>query len=657
MNLGGGIGWNFPPLGGGEGQGFEHAGMAHFQGDLLGSLAREVIQNSLDARLGEVPVAVTFEMRHLDLRRDLDGDELRRHIVACREFGVREGRKREVRFFDTAEKLLSARTVPFLCISDRNTTGLRRNEWTALVKRQGESAKRDGVSGGSFGIGKNAPFAVSPLRTVCYWTCSEEDGRLTEKFQAKAILMTHEWSSNGRKSETQGTGYYGVLDDCREIVGRAIPRAFRMRSRGEPIPGTAVWIAGFQTGQRETGNLWQRAVARSVLRNYFHAIERGALNVLLEPDGLPHEEHDAYAELGDKALQGAFRHLQGDDDLLGEAAIYWSMIRNGAEETFNDDLKGLGRVKLWVKTEDDCPGEALPCKVALIRGTGMLVTDHQSGLRQFRSLRDFAAICVLESDEANALLRRMENPAHDQFEPDRLSAEEYQSGVNALRGLTRWIRDRLHEVAAPRLSSVSEELDELATFLPLDAPGPLAGPPEGSAAEKAFGVAGEVLRKAPKRRIRPSRLETETEDAFGGDGNESGDYGGGADGEGHRQGGGNGGRGEGDRSGGTGVRGGLSGRGPVGIRDVRILSEDGTGRRFRVTFTPEVTGRVRLALEEAGDSTAQPLDGIVLRALNNREVTEGVTVKAERRHSLRLESETPMKGVALRLTAHSEGNA
>lgn len=657
MNVGGRIGWSFPPLNGGEGQGFEHAGIATFQGDLLGSLAREVIQNSLDARLGDGPVAVTFEMRRLDMRRGIDGDELRRHVVACRELCAREGRKREARFFDTADELLSAGSIPFLCISDRNTTGLRRTEWNALVKRQGESAKRDRISGGSFGIGKNAPFAVSPLRTVCYWTCSKENGSLTEKFQAKSILMTHEWPENGRKSETQGTGYYGILDDCREIVGSGIPEVFRMRSKGGPIPGTAVWIAGFQTGKREARGVWQRAVARSVLRNYFYAIERGALNVLLEPDGLPDEEHDAYAELAGSTLQGSFQHLQGEDDLLGEAAIYWRMIRNDAEEPFEDDLKGLGRVKLWVKTEDDYPGERLPCKVAMIRGTGMLVTDYQRGLRQFRSLRDFAAVCVLESAEANALLRRMENPAHNQFEPDRLPPEDHRSGVEVLRRLTEWIRGKLREVAAPKQSSVSEELDELARFLPFDAPSPLAGPAGGSAAEKAFGVVGEVLRKAPKRRIRPSRLETEMEDTDGGEGNESGDYGGGATGEGHRDGSGTGGPGDGDQSGGTGARGGSKGRGLVGIRDVRILPEDESDRRFRVAFTPEVTGRVRLAIEEAGDSTAQPLDGVVLRALNNKEVTKGVNVRAGRRHLLRFVSDMPLKGVALRLMAHFEDEA
>lgn len=657
MNLGGGIGWRFPFLDGGEGQGFENAGMAYFQGNLLGSLAREVIQNSLDAGLDGKTVEVTFELKDIALSETLDGDELRRHIEACYRACVAARRNKATDFFSRAIEMLDRPVVPFLCISDRNTTGLPDAQWRALVKTQGDSVKHDKKAGGSYGIGKNAPFAVSALRTVGYWTCLEEDDETRlEKFQAKAILMSHDWKVNGRTEETRESGFYGWTDGCRELRDGDVPPAFRMcRSGGDAVPGTAVWVAGFQID-----GVWQRQVARSILRNYFYAIERGRLNVLLEPNESEGTGAEAYTELGNATLEGAFERLRHEDgsemDDLGDAHIYWRMIRDNTEPRFQEDLPGLGLVRLWVKTEDDYPGETLPCKVAMIRGTGMLVTDHQSGLRQFRSLRDFAAVCVLESGKANTLLRRMENPAHDQFEPDRL-LEQRQDGVAVLRRLTGWIRGRLRDVAAPKQSSVSEELDELARFLPFDAPSPLAGSAEGSAAEKAFGVAGEVLRKAPKRRIRPSRLETEMEDADGGEGNESGDYGGGAVGEGHRRGGGNGGRGDGDQRGGIGVRGGPRGGGFVGIRDVRILPEDGSGRRFRIAFTPEVTGRLRLEIEEAGDSTAQRLDGIVLRALNNKEVAKGVNVKAERRHSLRFASDMSLKGVALRLLAFTEDEA
>ena len=658
MNLGGGIGWKFPLLDGGEGQGFEHAGMAHFQGDLLGSLAREVIQNSLDAGLDGKTVEMTFELRDIDIRKHLDGEELRRHIEACHRVCVADDRQKATDFFAGALKLLDRPVVPFLCISDRNTTGLSDPQWRALVKTQGDSVKRDTRSGGSYGIGKNAPFAVSGLRTVCYWTCREEDETRLEKFQAKAILMSHDWDVNGGTEETRESGFFGLKDRCRELRSQRIPHVFRMRgSEGTPIGGTAVWIAGFKTE-----DAWQRGIARSVLRNYFYAIERGQLDVALEPD----ESLDAggaYTELRNKTLESVFDSLLGEEDGaaadgLRDAYIYWRMTRDSAKPRFEEDLPGLGKVKLWVETEDERPGERLPGSVALIRGTGMLVTDNQPRLMRFPSLRDFAAVCVFETPEANELLRQMENPAHDRFEPDRLPPDRRKHGRETLQCLTGWIRKRLDEVAAPAPSSVSEELDELARFLPLDGPGPLDGGREGEHAEKQFGVAGAVLRKAPKRRVQPRGLERDAdEDGEGGDGENAG-YGGGApvgDGTGGQ--GPGGGPGDGPGGGGRGPRDGPLGGAAVRLYDVRILAEDADGRQFRVWFTPGASGRARLALEEAGDTVARAIPGVRFIADNGREVTTGLSLKENRRRSLHVRSPEALTGAALRLVACSGGKS
>ena len=57
------IGWRFPPTSGGRVDGFNDPGIAHFTGSPLVSLARETIQNSLDASLTlDTPVHVSFEL-------------------------------------------------------------------------------------------------------------------------------------------------------------------------------------------------------------------------------------------------------------------------------------------------------------------------------------------------------------------------------------------------------------------------------------------------------------------------------------------------------------------------------------------------------------------------------------------------------------------
>ena len=60
------VGWNFPPTGGGSEDGLNNPGIAHFEGDRLDHLAREILQNSLDALVdkGE-PVVVTFESKKI----------------------------------------------------------------------------------------------------------------------------------------------------------------------------------------------------------------------------------------------------------------------------------------------------------------------------------------------------------------------------------------------------------------------------------------------------------------------------------------------------------------------------------------------------------------------------------------------------------------
>lgn len=640
MNLRSGIGWKFPPLGGGEGQGFEHAGMAHFQGNLLGSLAREVIQNSLDARLDHTkPVDVTFEMKDIDLREHLCGDELRGHLLACAESATGEKAKR---FFEDAAALLDQGTIPFLGISDGNTTGLGEKQWKALVKMQGDSAKRDSVAGGSFGIGKNAPFAVSPLRTVCYWTCATNGSEAIEKFQAKAILMSHDWRESGVVAETQGAGYYGLVDACREIRKSRIPPVFRNVDRHhQPVGGTTVWIAGFRTDGE-----WQQQIARSVIANYFYAIDHGQLDVLLDPGDAP---ENPTTSLGRGSVADAFDHLAANgepDQDLQDARTFWA-VQHKRPPKFEENLDELGQVKLWIEIGDD-----LPKRVALIRGTGMLVTAYQRGLRRFSGLQNFAAVCVFESDEANELLRRMENPAHDQFEPQRLPEQDRRQGRAALDRVVEWIREKLNAVAAPPESDDTMELDELARFLPdLDAPGPLGAGTKDGVREKAFGTPGLVVSKEHKRRVRPGPLPSEAEHE---NGHEAGGSGGAPVGDGGGEtGGGRGGSGDGDRTGGTGSRSG-TGRASIQMQDVRVLPVDGQETCARVAFTPEASGTVRLSLEEAGDSNAQPIAGVRLFDEMDQEITAtGIELEANRRTFIVAKADGRLTGVALRLTTNS----
>ena len=135
------FGWRFPPTNGGRVDGFNDPGIAHFSGSPYSSLARETIQNSLDARDSyDEPVHVSFEMIELS-PDELGQAELSAAIEACgNEVDSDDPAQSEL---IRAQEVLALNEVPFLRVSDRNTTGLRGKHWRTLVKMQGASFKAD----------------------------------------------------------------------------------------------------------------------------------------------------------------------------------------------------------------------------------------------------------------------------------------------------------------------------------------------------------------------------------------------------------------------------------------------------------------------------------------------------------------------------------
>ncbi len=645
------IGWKFPPTGGGQTDGWNHPGIGHFRGTLYESLARETIQNSLDAVLDrQNPVSVVFELSDLD-SSDFDGSDLSETISACLS-AIKDEDDPAKSALQIARNTVGKEKVPCLCISDRNTTGLRGRHWETLVKAQGHSYKPDSNgAGGSHGIGKYAPFAVSDLRTVFYWSCFEEDDRLQEKFQGKSILITH----RDGNEEAQGTGFYGMKFDCREMTGYdRIPNAFRViGGNGKPITGTKLTIAGFL----QDGEKWREKIADSVLASFFCAIDSGKLSVTLEPtsDGCSDDDEDEI-DINARTLDEWFRKRLGSDsnredgrdsNAVRNANIYRRATK--AETVAERQDQDLGHCKLWVHVDDG--NQKLPRRVALVRLTGMLITDQQGKLKQFRGHRNFAAICKFEDPKGNNLLRRMENERHDQFEPDRLPAAERQKGRRALERIARWIREEIRKVAGPSREGHQTVLDELAAYLPLFEDQEEVFDGDGVDDERELGFGERITVKLrPARLPAPSSLPTETsEGGDGGDGKDIGNEGGGGSGDFGGEGGGAG-TGEGDGRGGSGGRGGGGTEQQViPVSRVRLLPIRGRQNRYLLSFEVDFDGLASLTLEEAGDSASIPRSD--LEAVNGGPSLRRMPVVRGKRNSIEITAQKPVADRAWRLSA------
>jgi len=639
----GNVGWKFPPTNGGQIDGFNNPGIAHFNGSPVASLARETIQNSLDAGNSDKPVKVTFEL--IDIEPGLLGkDELLNALEACKQEADEDKAAQD--FLNEATQVLMRTTVPCLRVSDRNTTGLRRNQWRALVKMQGVSLKPEMEgAGGSHGIGKYAPFAVSALRTVFYWTCYPKGNRRIENFQGKSVLMSH-WGDEG---ETQGTGFYGTKDGCRELTDvEEIPQYFRMMEKDSltPMQGTRLLVAGF----RETSD-WRRRIATSVIESFFYAVDKGKLSVIVEPD----LELGKYSLLEiDKSSLGAwFDFLEsGEDDAeveydrsLEQARAFWKISKGEPQAEKQDP--DLGHCQLWISVE-----EGLPRKVGFVRQTGMLITTQQPGLIRFSGYDDFAALCVFDDPRGNELLRRMENPQHDKFEPDRLPGEEQKRGRRALKRVASWIREEIRKLAAPPTVEGSIDLSELAYYMPNIEPDESiedVARGDNGKREQGFGERVQVTLRPIRRPVPSLSQEDETDEEGETDGDDAGFEGGSGVGSSGGE-NGNGGPGEGGGSGGTGGKGGgHKVAKPLSVSNVRLLAVQNKENHYKLRFRARDRGIVNLRLEEAGDSSSIPRDDI--RAVSGEESLDGVRLVDNQDYEIEVTATMPINGRAWRLSA------
>lgn len=262
----------FPLLNGGEDEGLNDAGIETFEGDIGDYIARECGQNTSDASVNG-KAELHFDLLDMPIEKLPCLNNLTEVFESCGDYWKDD--KKAVQFFQKGLATLTNTTLPVLKVSDYGTTGLtgedtgRTSKWFGLVRSKGACNKGEG-SGGSFGIGKYAPFAASALRTVYYYTKTDAN----EAFQGISRLVTH---CNDDGSETQATGYVGhyIFDESKHKYMSVrelslIPSHFR---RADNEIGTDIYIPVY----RDIDN-WKERLIISVLNNFWPAICLGNIS-------------------------------------------------------------------------------------------------------------------------------------------------------------------------------------------------------------------------------------------------------------------------------------------------------------------------------------------------------------------------------------------
>lgn len=263
-------------------------------------------------------------------------------------------------------------------------------------------------SGGAFGIGKDAPLAGSQFRTVLYSTRTL-DGRTA--FQGVCRLVTHK---DGNGELTQGTGFIGNTDTGQKLSRAlrdfdAIPQCFRRTE-----PGLDVWILG----SRHSEDQWSEPFIRSALANFWPAI--GDKKITFE---VGHETID------DATLGKGMRTHRFDDQVADELPFYRALVDQHAKR-FARKLPYASECRLHLLTV----GRDLPKKVRMVRRTGMVIDMYRPQV----GFLPFAGLFICEGHKGNRLLRSLEPPRHDKWDPARASDPH---AAQALSEIKKWIRE------------------------------------------------------------------------------------------------------------------------------------------------------------------------------------------------------------------------
>jgi len=400
--------WRFKGNGFTADVGLDNADMETFKKDIMSSLARELCQNSVDAKNKEVKGPVRLEIQKFDIpRKEIPWiDELSNQIDACVE--TWKNNAKESKALSVMQEKIRESTITCLRISDFNTTGLyglngEDTPWHYLIHGSGISGK-GGSSGGSKGIGKFATFVASSFNTVFYSTNTIKGEK---GYQGISKLCSAKMP--GTTEKTQGIGYYGSSEKNEPIEGELVLDKNYHRKNNEY--GTDIYIIGFKTIKG-----WKNDIVCKVLDSFMSAIVYGTLEVKIEDTLISSETlkdvvNSNLITKNEKSIRSQYRLLTDKENR------YEDII----------DMGEYGQVKLFM-VEYDKENEKLATNdCVMIRYPYMKIKNTPK-----LTTLPCSAMCIIGDNDLNRIFRDIENPQHTDWEFKRIEDDSVQAEIRQI---------------------------------------------------------------------------------------------------------------------------------------------------------------------------------------------------------------------------------
>lgn len=436
--------WSFPNNNHSIRYGISDSGIETFKGRIEQSLAREICQNSLDAAHPNKRVRIEFELHKISSSDFPGKKEFKRALEKARNSWSSQSDSKTIDFLDNALIKIESNTIPYLRISDYNTTGLTGSDqkynsnWSNLIKASGSSDKSS-TAGGSFGIGKFATFAASNFRTVFYSTI-DENGLEASQGVAKLVSFPNEPDSD---ELTQGIGFYGNPEKHEKIPSC---ETFVNDYKRTDV-GTDIFIPGFIVQ-----NEWEEKVIIEVLESFLMAIFDGTLDVSVGQYSISKETLNIFFEKHHDMI------LHKSKDLLAQ----YHVLKNKKTEWFDYSFAENNDVRIGILVDED---NAKNSKVSMIRRPWMKIYDYKPNNSNYFI---FSGVCLIQGKKMNEMLRKAENPQHIQWEPNRIEnnpnakklVKEYLKKIKSI------IVDQINNLIA-RDSEDESDIEGVSDYLPM----------------------------------------------------------------------------------------------------------------------------------------------------------------------------------------------
>lgn len=417
--------WKFTPINDIEEANFNKS-LERFYKMGVNGLARENIQNSLDASLDEGPVIVHIELGKMSKRDIPDMDHIEERINSLKGFN---SYTRET--IAHMQSKVNQDEVFYISFEDSNTRGLtgaqkgqsgnENDTWGIYAYNKGvhyedEDSNREISRGGSHGIGKIASNAASDLHMMFFANCDENGA---QHLGGTIQLVEHRLNNQAYRS----TGYFTNVEykEDRFIYfpyENTFDNVFKKDTRGLKI------VIPFL--RKEYAN--EKEVIKGICDSFFVSILEDKLEVHINEHRITKDTIKDYIRNSDYYIQ-EINKIKNDftplylNTYLNEEPI--KLTINNMRKDYHFDL--------YFTYDEEIPTG----RVAIIRTIGMKIEDFKVA-NNVRKPFNAVLIGGLKEDE---YLKSLENESHTKLEREHINDPELK------RYATRFINNISREIS------------------------------------------------------------------------------------------------------------------------------------------------------------------------------------------------------------------